>query len=81
MTALLAHIALFGRHHTTVRIGSLHRSYCNHRSHILRLRCWRWQFADGYCTTHNTSCWASCPETDDPFAVGDIYETDHEEQF
>ncbi|MDX2550159.1 hypothetical protein [Streptomyces stelliscabiei] len=34
---------------------------CNHRSHRLRLRCWRWFVYDGYCARHNDSCWGQCP--------------------
>lgn len=64
MTAaqLAAHAALAGRHHTTVVIGGLHWRYCGHRSHRLRLRCWRWHIHDGYCARHNASCWSNCPE-------------------
>jgi hypothetical protein len=81
MTALLAHLRLFGRHHTTVTVGDYTWRYCNHRSHILGLRCWRWFNHDGYCADHNQSCWDKCPEDPyDPFAV-DIYDTDTEEPF
>lgn len=33
---------------------------CVHRSHLLRLRCWRRKVWDGYCNKHNNSCWGEC---------------------
>jgi hypothetical protein len=37
---------------------------CSHRSHRLRLKCWRWYTADGFCAWHNSSCWYSCDPVD-----------------
>lgn len=78
MIEILAHIALYGRHRTTVIVGGYHWRYCNHRSHALGLRCWRWFNYDNYCPKHNRSCWDECPP--DPLAV-DVYETDCETDF
>jgi len=58
---LLAHIALRGRHCHEVVINGLHWRYCTHRSHRLRLWCWRWFVYDGYCDKHNESCYSHCP--------------------
>lgn len=58
--AALAHLALLGRHRRTTIIGGLHWRYCAHRSHQLRIPCWRWHAYDGYCPTHNNTCWAEC---------------------
>jgi hypothetical protein len=62
VTAVLAHLALLGRHRTTRIIGGYHWRYCAHRSHRMRLPCWRWFIYDGYCARHNASCWSACPE-------------------
>lgn len=38
-----------------------HRGYwrlCGHRSHRLRLRCYRLFTMDGYCSKHNEICWS-----------------------
>lgn len=78
MIELLAHLALLGRHRTTLTIGGLHWRYCHHRSHALGLACWRWNVYDGQCGKHNTSCFHACPP--DPFAV-DIYDSEHESEF
>ncbi|MFJ2007040.1 hypothetical protein [Streptomyces chartreusis] len=59
---LLAHLALFSRHRHTVIVGGYHWGYCSHRSHRLRLPCWRFSRWDGYCTRHNNSCWGYCGE-------------------
>ncbi|HEY9353649.1 MAG TPA: hypothetical protein VIP28_10375 [Nocardioides sp.] len=61
MAAFFAHLALFGRHRRTAVVGGYHWRYCHHRSHRLRLRCWRWFIHDGYCARHNNSCWGNCP--------------------
>jgi len=58
-----AHTLLLGRHHNTIIIGGLHWTYCIHRSHRLRLPCWRWSHWDGYCRRHIGTCWSSCTET------------------
>lgn len=77
MTALLAHIALFGRHRASVRIGGLSWGYCIHRSHGTGAACWRWAIHDSYCAKHTLSCRTACPP--DPFA--DFYDTDDETTF
>jgi hypothetical protein len=59
---LAAHAVLHGRHRRTAVVGGYHWRYCGHRSHRLRLPCWRWHIHDGYCTRHNLSCWSNCPE-------------------
>ena len=64
MTAPLAHLRLFGRHHRTVVIGGLHWRYCHHRSHRAGLPCWRWRIYDGQCPRHNSSCYHACPQED-----------------
>lgn len=38
---------------------------CLHRSHRLRLRCWRGFLRDGYCTRHNRSCYWVCSTGED----------------
>lgn len=78
MIETLAHIILFGRRRTGVRVGGLYWHYCVHRSHALGLPCWRWSIYDAQCPKHNNTCYSSCPP--DPFAV-DIYDTDHETEF
>ncbi|MFJ2004758.1 hypothetical protein [Streptomyces chartreusis] len=59
---VIAHLRLLGRHRTTVVVGGYHWQYCCHRSHRLRLPCWRWFIHDGYCRCHNGTCWSNCPE-------------------
>lgn len=34
---------------------------CSHRSHRLRLRCYREFVWDGYCYRHTDTCWNECP--------------------
>jgi len=58
----IAHAVLLGRHHRTAVVGGYHWRYCSHRSHWLRLPCWRWFIHDGYCHHHNETCWLNCPE-------------------
>lgn len=33
---------------------------CMHRSHHLRLPCFRWRTYDGQCGRHNTTCFFDC---------------------
>lgn len=61
MRGLLAHLWLFGRHGLTAWIDGFYWRYCAHRSHRWRLKCWRWEWHDGYCGKHNGSCWGECP--------------------
>lgn len=77
MITALAHLTLFGRHHTTVTVFGYHFTYCHHRSHILGLRCWRFMFWEGRCIRHANSCPDLCPEDPHP----DFYDTDHESDF
>lgn len=37
-----------------------YRRRCHHRSHVLRLPCFRAFVWDGYCFKHNDSCWMEC---------------------
>lgn len=39
--------------------GGYHR-LCAHRSHVLRLPCYRACRWDGYCGHHNQTCWEPC---------------------
>ena len=36
---------------------------CLHRSHRLRLACWRGQTYDHQCGKHNRTCFNTCPAT------------------
>jgi uncharacterized membrane protein YfcA len=38
-----------------------YQAVCTHRSHRLHLPCFRWRTCDGYCGSHNASCWERCP--------------------
>lgn len=33
---------------------------CEHRSHRLGARCWRWFTYDGFCRRHAERCWGGC---------------------
>lgn len=37
---------------------------CRHRSHRLRLPCFRFMTYDGQCGRHNSSCFYACYPTD-----------------
>jgi hypothetical protein len=43
-----------------------HAVRCHHRSHRLRLRCWRTRTYDGFCGRHNDTCFSHCPSEDKP---------------
>jgi hypothetical protein len=62
MSELLAHLLLFGRHRTIIRVGGWYWQYCNHHSHRWGWPCWRWHQWDGYCRKHNDTCWDVCDD-------------------
>lgn len=55
---ILARLSLLWRHNREVVLFGFHWKYCNHRSHVLNLRCWRWFNYDGFCVKHNGTCWS-----------------------
>lgn len=59
MISLIAHLRLLGRRDRSVWVGGYNWRYCLHRSHRLRLPCWRWFVYDGYCHHHNRTCYNS----------------------
>lgn len=59
LTAVALAIAVVRRRKPFMMFG-VYWTFCCHRSHHRRLRCWRWFQYDGYCARHNRTCYSAC---------------------